>query len=108
MLISLRAQQLAQQYTNDDDDDNNNNIIIIIIIIIITIIIIIIIRTTTTTTTTITMIMMMIITEFISSISNILHWLFLLKCVHLALLGNLVTQSYFFVIQSNLFKLPLL
>ena len=99
MLISLRAQQLAQQYTNDDDDDNNNNIIIIIIIIII-------IRTTTTTT--ITMIMMMIITEFISSISNILHWLFLLKCVHLALLGNLVTQSYFFVIQSNLFKLPLL
>ena len=100
MLISLRAQQLAQQYTNDDDDDNNNNNIIIIIIIII------IIRTTTTTT--ITMIMMMIITEFISSISNILHWLFLLKCVHLALLGNLVTQSYFFVIQSNLFKLPLL
>ena len=98
MLISLRAQQLAQQYTNDDDDDNNNNIIIIIIIIIIR----------TTTTTTITMIMMMIITEFISSISNILHWLFLLKCVHLALLGNLVTQSYFFVIQSNLFKLPLL
>ena len=97
MLISLRAQQLAQQYTNDDDDDNNNNIIIIIIIII-----------RTTTTTTITMIMMMIITEFISSISNILHWLFLLKCVHLALLGNLVTQSYFFVIQSNLFKLPLL
>ena len=98
MLISLRAQQLAQQYTNDDDDDKNNNIIIIIIIIIIR----------TTTTTTITMIMMMIITEFISSISNILHWLFHLKCVHLALLGNLVTQSYFFVIQSNLFKLPLL